>query len=130
MISPKNNPATPTISKWRSLCDISSPVEAVILSAHCRFSLDTTTVLCHPATAFFALVEQERPGAWRWVIYAAEDVPLAQGSAPSQWQAQQAALRDSAWVTPGGEEHLLTTDAPAPALIPNYLDAVPAVETA
>lgn len=71
---------------------LSSPAEAAILSARCRFSLATTEVLCSPANTFFALTEQEHPSVWRWAVYGTSDAALDEGTSPSRLEAGRSAV--------------------------------------
>ncbi len=76
---------------WRSLCDLSSAAEAAFLSARCRYSLETTEVLCSPPETNWALTEQKRSGVWRWAIYGSPHAPMAEGLSPTQTEAKLAA---------------------------------------
>lgn len=91
------------LSQWHSLCSLSSMAEAAILSARCQFSLATAEVSSSPNDTFFALTEQEHPGAWRWAVYSTEDTALEEGSEPTRIAARRTA-----------EATLLFLDRPCP----------------
>ena len=92
MITSTTVPSRSPLSKWRNMCNLSSPAVAAILSARCRFSLQTAEVISNRADASFALVEQERPDLWRWAVYGVEDVALHEGTAPTRERASALAL--------------------------------------
>jgi hypothetical protein len=79
--------------RWRSLCELTSPAEAELVTSRCRFSLSTVEVLCNPAATYCALVEQELPRTWLWSVYGVEDIPRAAGAAPTRAAAQRAAVK-------------------------------------
>ena len=74
------------------MCELSSPAEAAILSACCRYSLATAEVILSPADTFFALTEQQHPAVWRWAVYGTQKTALAEGAAPTRAAAGEAAV--------------------------------------
>jgi hypothetical protein len=79
--------------RWRAWCDLQSAGEAALVSARCRYSLDTLEVMCNRGATFCALVEQEHTGLWRWAVHDVNDVARREGTAPTKAAARCAAFK-------------------------------------
>jgi hypothetical protein len=113
--------------RWRSLCDIESAGEAALVSARCRYSLDTLEVMCNRAATFCALVEQEHPDTWRWAVHDVNDFARREGTAPTKAAAKCAAFKALVALDQEGVI-ALSPDTSAPHLALS-LDADPVGET-
>jgi hypothetical protein len=79
--------------RWRAWCDIPSAGEAALVSARCKYSLDTLEVMCNPGATFCALIEQEHSDVWRWAVHDVKDVARREGTAPTKAAAKCAAFK-------------------------------------
>ncbi len=78
---------------WRSYANLPSDAEAAAISGFCRFSLATLEIACSPVTNSVALVEQEHPDAWRWLVVNPDGFVTDSGTEPSRECAQSAVIR-------------------------------------
>jgi hypothetical protein len=102
--------------RWRAWCDIPSAGEAALVSARCRYSLDTLEVMCNRGATFCALIEQEHPDVWRWAVHDVHDFARREGTAPTKAAAKCAAFK--ALVALDREGVIaLNEEATAPALL-------------
>jgi hypothetical protein len=79
--------------RWRAWCDLPSAGEAALVSARCRYSLDTLEVMCNRGATFCALVEQEHSDLWRWAVHDVNDIARREGTAPTKAAAKCAAFK-------------------------------------
>ena len=76
---------------WQPFHLLPSDAEAAIAAHFCLFSLASLEVMSDSASGMVALVEQEHPDAWRWVLVGPDDFIIDGGTEPSQAQAKHAA---------------------------------------
>lgn len=76
---------------WQPFHLLPCDAEAAIAAHFCLFSLASLEVMSDSATGMVALVEQEHPDAWRWVLVGPDDFVINDGTEPNQAQAKQAA---------------------------------------
>src|SRR3954463_1593702 len=79
--------------RWRAWCDLQSAGEAALVSARCRYSLDTLEVMCNRGATFCALIEQEHHDVWRWAVHDVNDSARREGTAPTKAAAKCAAFK-------------------------------------
>jgi hypothetical protein len=101
--------------RWRAWCDLGSAGEAALVSARCRFSLDTLEVMCNRAATFCALVEQEHNDVWRWAVYDVNDFARREGTAPTKAAAKCAAFKALVSLDQAGVIDLSEESPAAPA---------------
>lgn len=78
-----------SISTWRSFQALSD-AEAAAVSRFCLFSFATLEVVCSPGSSNSALIEQEHPDAWRWVVFNSDGLVVDGGSESTEAKAKKA----------------------------------------
>lgn len=79
------------IFTWQPFHLLPSDAEAAFAAHFCLFSLASLEVMSDSASGAAALVEQEHPDAWRWILVGPDDFIIDGGTEPCQAQARQAA---------------------------------------
>jgi hypothetical protein len=95
---------------WQPFYSLPSDAEAAFASRFCLFSLASLEVMSDSPSGAVALVEQEHPDAWRWILVGPDDFIVDGGTEPTQAQAKQAAeaaLRFQTSSVPAAEKALL-----------------------
>lgn len=82
---------TPAVFTWQPFHLLPSDAEAAFAAHFCLFSLASLEVMSDSASGAVALVEQEHPDAWRWILVGPDDFIIDGGTEPNQAQAKQAA---------------------------------------
>ncbi len=77
--------------------------------------------MCNPAATFCALIERQLPRTWRWAAYGVEDIPRAEGSAPTRTAARRGAVKALVALGRQGLIELPRRKFPEPALITGLL---------
>lgn len=85
------NPMPSALFTWQPFHLLPSDAEAAFAAHFCLFSLASLEVISDSASGLVALVEQEHPDAWRWLLVGPDDFVIGSGTEPSQAQAKQTA---------------------------------------
>ena len=80
-----------TLLPWQPFHSLPSDAEAAIAAHFCLFSLASLEVKSDSTFGAVALVEQEHPDAWRWILVGPDDFIIDGGTEPTQTHAKQAA---------------------------------------
>jgi len=80
----------PSTLAWARYEDLSSDAEAATVSRFCLFSFATLEVTASPTTTNIAMIEQEHPHSWRWLVVNADGFVIDCGTEPSKTYAKSA----------------------------------------
>jgi hypothetical protein len=75
---------------WDSFQNLSSFAEAASVSRFCLFSFATLEIAHSPGSESIAMVEQEHPDSWRWLVISSDGFMIDVGSEPTRACAQRA----------------------------------------
>ena len=79
-----------TTLAWDSFETHPSAAEAAVVSRFCLFSFSTLELACSPGTGNIAMIEQEHPDTWRWLVISPDGFIIDAGSEPTRAHAKQA----------------------------------------